>query len=93
MATILLGVCYEFSSKDSPLPRSDLHALLVKSLGKDNYSLKVKQFRSNPVFADFEEALTLTFSQDATGLPTVYFTDVYEFGERQFLKNQKSIVS
>ena len=60
MATILLGVCYEFSSKDSPLPRSDLHALLVKSLGKDNYSLKVKQFRSNPVFADFEEALTLT---------------------------------
>ena len=77
MATILLGVAYEFSSADSPLPRAELHALLVKSLGKDNYALKIKQFKANPVFKDFEQALLLTFTQDDTGLPNVYFTTNY----------------
>lgn len=77
MATILLGVAYEFSSKDSPLPRADYHSLLVKALGKDNYSLKVKQFKESDIFKSFEEAQILTANKDETGLPDVFFNSVY----------------
>lgn len=77
MTAILLGVLYEFSSKESPVSRKDLHALLVKSLGKDNYSLKVKQLLADPVFKFFDETLNFTSIQDESGLPDVYFDSIY----------------
>ncbi|KAI5955318.1 USO1 [Candida jiufengensis] len=77
MAAILLGVAYEFSTKDSPIPRKDLHLLMVKSLGLDNYSLKVKQFSSNPAFKNFEDIPNYEIIQDESGLPDVYFDSAY----------------
>lgn len=76
MATILLGVVYEFSSKDSPLPRVELHSLLTKALGKDNYSLKVRQFKDNEAFKNFDPS-TISAAKDDTGLPDVYFDPLY----------------
>ncbi len=44
MSALLLGIVYDFSSKDSTIKRSDLHSLLLKTLGKDQYVLKLQQF-------------------------------------------------
>ncbi|EGW35679.1 uncharacterized protein SPAPADRAFT_48648 [Spathaspora passalidarum NRRL Y-27907] len=77
MATILLGVAYEFSSKDSPTSRESLHSLMVKSLGRDNYALKVKQFRLNPAFKDCDDLSMFTDVKDEQGLPKVYFDMSY----------------
>ncbi|KAL7667181.1 Vesicle tethering protein [[Candida] zeylanoides] len=75
MATIWLGVLYEFSSRSSPLARADLHSLLVKSLGRDNYSLKVKRFVESAEFKQFGELDAR--EKDDTGLPQVYFEATY----------------
>ncbi|WEJ93278.1 Vesicle-mediated ER to Golgi transport protein [Yamadazyma tenuis] len=77
MCTVLLGVAYDFCMKDAPISRVDLHSLLVKSLGKDNYSLKVKKFKESPEFRLFEEDSFLFAHQDETGLPDVYFDSIY----------------
>lgn len=75
MATIWLGVLYEFLSRLSPLARADLHALLVKLLGRDNYSLKVKRFVESAEFRHYGE-LDVN-EKDDTGLPQVYFEATY----------------
>ncbi|RLV91393.1 Intracellular protein transport protein USO1 [Spathaspora sp. JA1] len=77
MATILLGVAYEFSSKDSPTSREILHSLMVKSLGRDNYALKVKQFRLSPAFKDCDDLSMFSDVKDEQGLPKVYFDMSY----------------
>lgn len=77
MATVLLGVAYDFSTKDSPLSRVDLHALLVKSFGKDNYSLKVKQFKECNAFKFFDEEAFLFAQKDESGLPDLLFDSIY----------------
>ncbi|KAI5959330.1 USO1 [Candida theae] len=77
MTTVLLGVVYEFSTKESPITRTELHALLVKSLGRDNYSLKVKQLVADPVFKFFDETSNFSSVQDDSGLPDVYFDVIY----------------
>lgn len=77
MATILLGVVYEFSSKESPIPRLELHSLLVKAMGRDNYSLKVRQFKDNELFKSFDDESPLSNTKDQTGLPDVYFGTIY----------------
>ncbi|CUM67241.1 uncharacterized protein PRCAT00004934001 [Priceomyces carsonii] len=77
MASILLGIAYEFSSKKSPIPRSDLHSLLVKGLGRDNYSLKVRQFKDHQLLKNYESNFDLDVEKDDTGLPAIYFDPIY----------------
>lgn len=77
MSAILIGIAYEFSTKDSPIPRVELHSLITKALGVDNYSLKVKQFRESEFFKNFDSSLTTEFTMDSTGLPAVYFISNY----------------
>lgn len=76
LSTILIGLAFEFSSKDSPLSRVDLHALILKICGKDNYGYKVLQFKENSLFADFDEEDILNPSKDDTGLPRVFFDPI-----------------
>lgn len=77
MVAILVGTVYEFSTKDSPLSRPDLHVLLTKALGKDNYTLKIKQFRDNDNFKNFDESSAFSKSKDETGLPEIFFNQLY----------------
>lgn len=75
---ILLGVIYEFSRNSSPYPRAALHAMIVKSLGAENYALKVKKvFQvhwSTPSHDLFSESVQM----DNTGLPNVFFIPLYQ---------------
>jgi hypothetical protein len=76
MAAIVLGIAYEFSSNESPIPRQKLHKLLTETLGKDNYVLKVKQFKSLDHFKNFDEDLSYTKTEEI-GLPNVFFDALY----------------
>ena len=92
MATILLGTVYEFSSKDSPISRENLHSLLVKSLGRDNYTMKVKQFNENPLVREFKKRNIFDIQKDSTGLPDVYFDKIYvDLLENNFLRLKKAL--
>lgn len=54
LCAILLGSIYEFSTKDSPIPRRTLHPLLLSKLGRQKYFDALSQFRSHPDIRDFE---------------------------------------
>lgn len=54
LCATLLGTIYEFSTKDSPIPRRTLHPLLQSNLGRQKYFDALTQFRSHPDIRDFE---------------------------------------
>ncbi|QLG71585.1 hypothetical protein HG535_0B06300 [Zygotorulaspora mrakii] len=78
LVTILLGVSYEFSSKDSPFPRKDYLEFITKTLGKDNYLSRIKQFKAESLFCKADaQANILDPSFDESGLPEVYFSSTF----------------
>lgn len=73
LCALLLGVVYEFSTKDSPIPRQKLHELLVSRMGRDRYVDRLTKLRAHPWLRDFEvtpQRLDLAASQK---LPDVFF--------------------
>lgn len=77
LVTILLGVSYEFSSKHSPFPRKPYFEYITKTLGKDNYSSRINQFKRDSVFLGSPKEISLTPKFDETGLPQVYFSPYF----------------
>lgn len=77
LATILIGIVYEFTTSTSPIPRSNLFDIVTKALGADNYSSKVKKFKENPIFKNFDATIETGFERDATGLPMLFFIPEY----------------
>ncbi|PFH55165.1 hypothetical protein XA68_10539 [Ophiocordyceps unilateralis] len=73
LSTMLLGVVYEFSTKDSPIPRTKLHSILLARLGRDKYLERLKCLRNHPLLRDFEVAIQKTDSTRSTGLPDIFF--------------------
>ncbi|GJC82421.1 intracellular protein transport protein USO1 [Colletotrichum liriopes] len=73
LCAMLLGVLYEFSTKDSPIPRADLHNILVSRMGRERYIDKLSKLRSDPLVRDFE-VIPQKLSNSGSGkLPDVYF--------------------
>jgi predicted nucleic acid-binding Zn-ribbon protein len=70
LSAILLGTIYEFSTKDSPIPRRTLHPLLTSKLGRQKYFDALMQFRQNPIIRDSEflapeiEGATILFDDE-----------------------------
>ena len=73
LAALLLGIVYEFSSKDSPIPRKILHGVLTNSLGRDVYVDRLTKLRENVFVRDFEVLPQNSKSSVDGGLPQVYF--------------------
>lgn len=73
LAALLLGIVYEFSTKDSPIPRTTLQNLLVSSLGRETYIDRLTKLRENVFVRDFE---VLPQSSHG-GLPDVYFDKTF----------------
>ncbi|KAL6943042.1 hypothetical protein ACO0RG_002026 [Hanseniaspora osmophila] len=77
LATMVLGVAYEFSTQKSPIPRSEYHGLLSRSISSDNYRSRVKQFLESDIF---KKSINLDLAKptfDETGLPEIYFSPVF----------------
>lgn len=77
LVTMLLGVSYEFSSKHSPFPRKPYFEYITKTLGKDNYSSRISQFKRDSVFSEAPKELSLDPKFDETGLPQIYFSPYF----------------
>lgn len=71
LCAVLLGIVYEFSTKDSPVPRGTLHPILASRLGRDQYIDRIKKLRSHPLLRDFE-VLPQRLGNYG-GLPDVFF--------------------
>jgi hypothetical protein len=54
LCAVLLGVIYEFSTKDSPIPRRKLQPLLTAQLGREHFLQALSQLRQHPLIRDFE---------------------------------------
>ena len=74
--SILLGVLYEYSRPDSPIPRSKLFTILNNRIGSNSFSLKIQQFMLLPQVKTFD-ALSYSKERDETGLPEVFFTPIF----------------
>ncbi|KAI2777196.1 p115 like vesicle tethering protein [Daldinia loculata] len=71
LCAMLLGVVYEFSTKDSPIPRSTLHSVLTSRMGRDRFIDILNKLRSHPFVRDFE---VIPQKADSGGnLPDVFF--------------------
>ncbi len=73
MCTVLLGIVYEFSTKDSPVTRSTIHKMLCSSLGREQYIDKLTKLREHPVLRDYEVLHQGLGDKQAGGLPDVFF--------------------
>ncbi|GME77245.1 unnamed protein product [Ambrosiozyma monospora] len=77
MIATLIGIVYEFSTKDSPISRQQLHTILDSRLGENLFSLKIQQFMHRSEVTNFEELAFLNPERDDTGLPEVYFDALF----------------
>ncbi|CCF35377.1 hypothetical protein CH063_01294 [Colletotrichum higginsianum] len=86
LCAMLLGVLYEFSTKDSPIPRADLHNILLSRMGRERYIDKMSKLRSDPLIRDFEVTPQKLGNLGSGKLPDVYFDATFV----DFLKDNYS---
>lgn len=92
LCTVLLGIIYEFSTKDSPIPRLTLHKLLIEQLGREQYIDKITRLRECPLVRDFEVLPQTADSQLEGGLPEVFFDRAFiEFLKDNFSRLLRAI--
>ena len=78
LVTMLLGVAYEFSTRDSPFPRIEYHQFITKRLGRDNYASRITQFKEGALFSKAGDEFDPTSPPlDETGLPKLYFSTYF----------------
>lgn len=88
LCAFLLGIVYEFSTKDSPVPRATLHQILTMRLGREQYTDKTTRLREHTLVRDFEVLPQRLDSGKCGGLPDVYFDSTFV----EFLKDNFSRV-
>ena len=88
LCAFLLGIIYEFSTKDSPIPRATLHQILTSRLGREQYVDRITKLREHTMIRDFEVLHQGSASSLPGGLPEVYFDRTFV----DFLKDNFSRV-
>ncbi|KAI8630824.1 p115 like vesicle tethering protein [Xylariaceae sp. FL1651] len=71
LCAMILGVVYEFSTKDSPIPRATLHSLIMSRVGREKYLDSLNKLRGHPLMREFE--VTPQRADGSGNLPVVYF--------------------
>lgn len=78
LSAVLLGTIYEFSTKDSPIPRRTLAPLLTQKLGRSKYLSALADLRRQPAVRDAdllaEEGGTATLCQTFVDLFQVEYS-------------------
>ena len=88
LCAFLLGIIYEFSTKDSPIPRPTLHQILIKGLSREQYVDRIIKLREHTIIRDFEVMHQGLDSALPGGLPEVFFDRTFV----DFLKDNFSRV-
>ena len=86
LSAFLLGITYEFSTKDSPLPRSTLHHILTMNMSRDLYVDRLTKLREHPLVRDFEVSPQGYDAEKQGGLPGIFFDKTF----MEFLKDNFS---
>jgi intracellular protein transport protein USO1 len=73
LCAMLLGVIYEFSTKDSPVPRETLQQILMGRMGRDRYIDKLNRLRTWSLLRDFEVLPQRKDPSSEQKLPDVFF--------------------
>jgi hypothetical protein len=92
LCAMLLGIVYEFSTKDSPVSRATIHPVLATQMGRENYIDRLTKLRSNPYLRDFEVLPQKLSSAPPGGLPEVFFDQTFvEFVKDNFSRLIRAI--
>jgi hypothetical protein len=89
LSALLLGIAYEFSTKDSPIPRATLHSILTSRLEKEKYADRLSKLRSHPLVRDFEVTPQRLDNSPLGELPDVFLDGTFV----EFLKDNYSRIS
>ncbi|KAH8203250.1 hypothetical protein TruAng_002548 [Truncatella angustata] len=71
LCAMLLGVIYEYSTKDSPIPRASLHDALLTRMSRGNYQVSLRDLLRHPLIRDFD--LIPQKADDSGESPEVFF--------------------
>ena len=77
LCAFLLGIIYEYSTKDSPIPRATLHGILNSGLGREQYIDKMTKLREHPLIRDFEVISYTSPTDQINSTPEVYFDQTF----------------
>ncbi|KAI1753117.1 p115 like vesicle tethering protein [Xylaria castorea] len=90
LCAMILGVIYEFSTKDSPIPRSTLHSVIMSRVGREKYIDALNKLRGHALMRDFE--VTLQKADGSGNLPDVYFDATFvEFFKDNYSRIARAI--
>ncbi|KAI5928236.1 p115 like vesicle tethering protein [Camillea tinctor] len=71
LCAMLLGIVYEFSTKDSPIPRATLYTVLASQISREKYVDALNKLRSHTLMRNFE--VIPQKSDNSGNQPDVYF--------------------
>ncbi|KAF4457832.1 hypothetical protein F53441_307 [Fusarium austroafricanum] len=92
LCTMLLGVAYEFSTKDSPIPRATLLSILMARVDRDMYLDRLSKLRSHPFLRDFEVLPQKLDASSPGRLPDVFFDRAFvEFFKDNYSRIARAI--
>ncbi|KAL2149559.1 hypothetical protein VTH82DRAFT_8210 [Thermothelomyces myriococcoides] len=77
LSAMLAGVVYEFSTKDSPVPREKVKEMIMSRMGRDRYVDKLSRLRSHPLMRDHEVMPQKLEPAPDQKLPDVFFDDTF----------------
>ncbi|KAK3315248.1 p115 like vesicle tethering protein [Apodospora peruviana] len=77
LSAMLAGVIYEFSTKDSPVPRATVREMIMTRMGRDRYVDKLSRLRSYPLMRDHEVLAQRLDSGLEEKLPDVFLDDTF----------------
>ncbi|KAL2185359.1 hypothetical protein L209DRAFT_756463 [Thermothelomyces heterothallicus CBS 203.75] len=77
LSAMLAGVVYEFSTKDSPVPREKVKEMIMSRMGRDRYVDKLSRLRSHPLMRDHEVIPQKLEPAPDQKLPDVFFDDTF----------------
>jgi intracellular protein transport protein USO1 len=77
LCAMLLGVVYEFSTKDSPIPRATLQPVLMTQMGRDRYLDALAKLRKHPLVRYFEVLPQKLDTSSPGKLPDVFFDGTF----------------
>ncbi|KAI0485821.1 p115 like vesicle tethering protein [Xylaria cf. heliscus] len=90
LCAMILGVIYEFSTKDSPIPRSTLHSVIMSRVGREKYIDALNKLRGHALMRDFE--VTPQKADGSGNLPDVYFDATFvEFFKDNYSRIARAI--
>ncbi|KAL8957917.1 MAG: hypothetical protein Q9193_004924 [Seirophora villosa] len=92
LCAVLLGIVYEFSTKDSPVPRDTIHQIITTRLGRERYIDRITRLREHSTIRDYEVLPQDLSSSQAGTIPEVYFDRAFvEFIKDNFSRMIRAI--